>query len=610
MDENRKNSVLEETLKKLDKGVEELFTSAKYADYLRTMGKFYRYSFNNTLLIALQNPSATYVASYSAWKKKFHRYVNAGEKGMKIIAPMKIIEEKELDKIDPLTSSAVLDENGNAVKEKVQVIVPRFKVATVFDISQTSGKELPTIGVAQLNGKVPDYDNFIEALEKISPVPVSFEDIKGKGSGYYDDSSKKIAIKTGMSQKQTMKTAVHEIAHAMMHSSDKKKNKVDMKRNTKEVQAESVAFTVCDHFGLPTDEYSFGYIAGWSKNTKMEELRSSMDEIRKTAGSIIEGLEQEIKELELGQRRFEIYKLKNPKDIPYGNKDFDESERADCIVHVTDYVKTEGDRMKEEDTLDSIYKSYSTENIPEDHAADKLKTSDVIVIKDKGEASYYYVENEGLREISDFEAKFTALEIASNIDELMHSYDVYGYNDMIDDRQENVISIQDQIQKHNTKDIKEWLEDVKQDKDVPECGHSASLTQQKLDIFEKQNHITSNKEAEVSYYVAECMEFPVAGEYYETDNIEMAKSLYDSIPSERMNAVKGIGASIKDSNGIRDVPLVKNDSYQKELLEDCVDMNISAKLRTDVYKLEKYFIRPSQEKALDTSKQKGDEELC
>lgn len=275
---------------RLKEGIQQLFESDRYKAYLTTMAKFHNYSFNNTLLIAMQKPDATLVAGYSDWKNKFGRHVKRGEKGIKIFAPMPYKGKKEQTKLDPITQKPVLDAEGNQVKEVVETTYVAYKVVTVFDINQTEGKELPTIGVAELGGDVVNYDKMLEGLRQVSPVPIGFEEIAAGAKGYYSPAESRIAIQQGMSELQTIKTAIHEIAHAKLHAvtPDEKAAPEDKKdRRTKEVEAESIAYTVCQHFGIDTSDYSFGYVAGWSSGKEMKELRASMEVIRGTAHEII-----------------------------------------------------------------------------------------------------------------------------------------------------------------------------------------------------------------------------------------------------------------------------------------------------------------------------------
>ena len=300
MAENKNAQQVREITDKLEQGIKELFESERFKEYLRTMSKFYNYSFNNTLLIAMQKPEATYVAGYTSWQRNFDRQVMKGEKGIKILAPAPYKVQEEREKIDPATQKPVIGADGKAVTETVEVLRPAFKVVSVFDVSQTDGKELPDIIVDELKGTVENYEAFFDALRQESPVPISFEDIPGGAKGFFSPVESRIAIQEGMSEIQTVKTAIHEIAHAKLHAvnPDEKTAPEDKKdRHTKEVEAESVAYTVCQRYGIETSDYSFGYIAGWSSGKETKELKSSLDTIRKTAAEMIEGIDAKLKVL-------------------------------------------------------------------------------------------------------------------------------------------------------------------------------------------------------------------------------------------------------------------------------------------------------------------------
>lgn len=293
---------VKEITEKLEHGLEELFDSNKFKEYLDAMSKFYRYSFNNSLLIAMQKPDATLVASYRSWQKNFNRNVNKGEKGIRILAPTpyKIKEEREV--INPLSGQPMLDEKGDVQMEEVEVSLTGFKVAYVFDVSQTSGEPLPEIGAEELLQSVDDYQIFMDALRNVAPVPVEIQEVDGEAKGYFSPVAQKIVIQSGMSESQTVKTAVHEIAHSLLHDTDHARMEgVDAAgnkdRNTKEVEAEAVAYTVCQHFGIDTSDYSFGYVAGWSSGREMTELKKSMETIQKTAAELIERIEENIQKI-------------------------------------------------------------------------------------------------------------------------------------------------------------------------------------------------------------------------------------------------------------------------------------------------------------------------
>ena len=288
---------MKEITERLEQGVKDIFTSEMYTTYLRTMAKFHNYSFNNTLLIAMQRPDATLVAGFNAWKNKFNRYVKKGEKGIQIIAPAPIKEVEEREKIDKDTGLAVLNENGEPEMERVEYVVPRFRVTTVFDVSQTDGEPIPSLEVNELTASVKDYALLTAAIEQVSPVPMRFDEIEGYAKGYYSDADKEICIQVGMGESQTIKTMIHEVAHAMLHNSDfMKKNGEEKDRLTKETEAESIAFTVCSALGIDTSDYSFPYVASWASGKEMKELKDSMDTIRLTAADFLEKLEAAVAE--------------------------------------------------------------------------------------------------------------------------------------------------------------------------------------------------------------------------------------------------------------------------------------------------------------------------
>ena len=296
---------LKEITDRLEQGIAELFDSERYKEYLKVMSKFHNYSFRNTVLIAMQKPDASLVAGFSAWKNNFERNVMKGQKGIKIIAPSPYKIKQEMQKIDPHTQKPIIGKDGKPVTEEKEVTIPAYKVVSVFDVSQTEGKELPDIAVDELTGDVDRYKDFFAALEKTSPVPIAFENIEGGSHGYYHLEDKRIAINEGMSELQTLKTAIHEIAHAKLHDIDlnapKDEQQPHIDRRTREVEAESVAYTVCQHYGLDTSDYSFGYVAGWSSGRELSELKSSLETIRSAAAEIINSIDENLAELQKAQ---------------------------------------------------------------------------------------------------------------------------------------------------------------------------------------------------------------------------------------------------------------------------------------------------------------------
>ena len=291
---------LKEITDRLEQGITELFDSERYKEYLQVMSKFHNYSFNNTLLIAMQKPDASLIAGFNAWKNNFGRNVIRGEKGIRILAPSPYKIRQEVEKKDPQTGKTVIGKDGKPVTETKEIQIPAYKVVAVFDVSQTEGRELPSISAKELTGDVEQYEDFFAALEKTSPVPMGFEKIEGTAHGYYHLEEKRIAIDEGMSQLQNLKTAIHEIAHAKLHDIDlnapEQPDRPD--RRTREVQAESIAYTVCQHYGLDTSDYSFGYVAGWSSGRELAELKISLETIRATAAEIINTIDGHFAELQ------------------------------------------------------------------------------------------------------------------------------------------------------------------------------------------------------------------------------------------------------------------------------------------------------------------------
>ena len=418
-------SKLDTIMKSLEEGVEKVFTSEQYQMYLQTMAKFHNYSFNNTLLIAMQRPDATFLAGYQTWQKKFHRHVKRGEKGIKIIAPVPVKEKRQVEKIDEETQEIVIGIDGQPETETVERILPRFRVTTVFDVSQTEGEPLPTLEVNELVGDVFIYEDFMKGLEEISPVPFQFQEIGSGAKGYYSNAEKLVAIQTGMSQAQTMKTAVHETAHAIFHDRDvMEENGITKDRMTKEVEAESVAYVVCNHFGLDTSDYSFNYVAGWSSDKEMPELRSSMDTIRLTSSQLIADitekllelqktrkLENDIKTEELTEESsflshtensyaiYQYHQADNEMGYQYMSLDF--IEKMGMSVKGSDYQMMYQGVLEAQDTLEDLYIKFNIDR-PEDFEGHSMSTSDVVILKRDGEMKAYYVNDIGFRELPEF----------------------------------------------------------------------------------------------------------------------------------------------------------------------------------------------------------------
>ena len=413
---------LKEITDRLEQGITELFDSERYKEYLRVMSKFHNYSFNNTLLIAMQKPDASLVAGFSSWKNQFQRNVIKGQKGIKIIAPSPFKVKQEMEKIDPHTKKPIIGKDGKPLTEEREITIPAYKVVSVFDVSQTEGKELPDIAVNELTGDVEHYRDFFAALEKTSPVPIGFEKIEGNSHGYYHLEDKRIAIREGMSELQTLKTAIHEIAHAKLHDIDltapKDEQKPRIDSRTREVEAESVAYTVCQHYGLDTSDYSFGYVAGWSSGRELAELKSSLETIRSAAAEIINSVDREIAELQKAQDKeqaaptqensepekdtFSIYQLKHGDETrDFRFEPYDRLQAAGKSVEQNNYELIYTAELTPGTSLEDIFTRFNIDH-PKDFKGHSLSVSDVVVLHQNGRDAAHYVDRAGYKEVPEF----------------------------------------------------------------------------------------------------------------------------------------------------------------------------------------------------------------
>ena len=418
---------LKEITDRLEQGITELFNSERFKEYLQVMSKFHNYSFNNTLLIAMQKPDASHIVGFSAWKNTFKRNVMKGQKGIKILAPSPYTVKKEIEKIDPLTQKPVIGKDGKPVTEEKEITIPAIKVVSVFDVSQTEGKELPNIAVDTLTGNVELYEDFFKALKETSPVPIAFEKIEGGAHGYYHLEDKRIAIDEGMSELQTIKTAIHEIAHAKLHDIDLTspmdgQNRVD--RRTREVEAESVAYTVCQHYGLDTSDYSFGYVAGWSSGRELAELKSSLETIRSAAAEIINSIDGKLAEIQKAQDKeqapkeqtaepdrdtYSIYQLK--RDEATQDLRFEPYDRLIATGHEVDranYDLVYTAPLTEDMTLNTIWEKFNIDH-PKDFKGHSLSVSDIVVLHQNGGDTAHYVDSIGYQQVPEFLKKHTPL---------------------------------------------------------------------------------------------------------------------------------------------------------------------------------------------------------
>ena len=401
---------VKEITDRLEQGVQAIFDSDCYKEFLTAMSKFHDYSLNNTILIAMQGGNL--VKGYRQWEKEFDRHVKKGEKGIKIFAPAPYKVKKLVDKIDPETRKPMLDREGKVVKEEKEITVPAFKVITVFDISQTEGKEFPDLSVKPLLADVEQYEDFFAALEKASPVPIAFEQITNGANGYFSLTDKRIAIKEGVSELQAVKTAIHEIAHAKLHDVDlnappEQQNRVD--RRSREVQAESVAYTVCQHFGLDTSDYSFGYVAGWSSGKEMTELKASLETIQATAKELITEIEGHFTELQQQRQAeqeqgdtFSIYQLKRGDETR--DLRFEPYDRLQATGHAIDRANYEliyTAPLAPDTSLEDIYTRFNIDH-PVDFKGHSLSVSDIVVLHRDGRDAAHYVDSIGYREVPEF----------------------------------------------------------------------------------------------------------------------------------------------------------------------------------------------------------------
>ena len=410
---------VKEITERLEAGVKDLFESERYQNYLKAMSKFHDYSLNNTLLIVMQKPDASLVAGYTTWQREFERQVKKDEKGIKIFAPAHRKIQKEQPMTDPDTGQPVIGADGKPVMEQREVTIPRYKVVSVFDLSQTEGREIPDIAVDALTGGVEQYEDFFKALEQASPVPVAFEKIESGAHGYYHLEDKRIAIDEGMSELQTVKTLIHEIAHAKLHDIDlnaprEEQNRAD--RRTREVEAESVAFTVCQHFGLDTSDYSFGYIAGWSSGKDIKELKASLETIRTTANELITEIDGHFAELQQQREAaqaeqdaaretgntFSIYQLKGGEETrDYRFEPLERLRAAGLTVDRANYDLVYTAPLDATDTLEDIFVRFNM-NRPDDFAGRSLSMSDIIVLRHGEHETAHYLDRGGYTEVSEF----------------------------------------------------------------------------------------------------------------------------------------------------------------------------------------------------------------
>lgn len=419
---------IKEITDKLEQGIQAVFNSEQYAAYLNAMSKFHNYSFNNTILIAMQGGNL--VKGYRQWEKEFDRHVKQGEKGIKILAPAPFKIKQQVEKIDPNTQKPVIGGDGKPLTEEQEIVIPAYKVVTVFDVSQTEGKELPDIAAPNLVADVEQYGDFWEALEKASPFAIGFDALDEDTKGTCNYEERHILLNQDMSQLQNLKTAIHEIAHATLHDIDKNTPKDGLAnrpdRHTREVQAESVAYTVCQHFGLDTSEYSFAYIAGWSNGKEMTELKSSLETIQSAARDLITEIEGHFTDLqqqrdteqsrvfdkqafpEEAQQQaqdkdaFTIYQLKRGDETrDYRFEPYERLQAVGKAVDPANYDLIYTAPLAPDMTLESIFERFNLDR-PADFKGHSLSVSDVVVLHQSGQNTAHYVDSIGYRQVPEF----------------------------------------------------------------------------------------------------------------------------------------------------------------------------------------------------------------
>lgn len=623
---------MDSIMQSLESGVEELFTSNRYQEFLKTMAKFHNYSFNNTMLIAMQRPDATLVTSYKNWQS-MGRQVMKGEKGITIIAPAPYKKMKEKEVLDE-NQRPIMGTDGKPKTEQVEVTVPHFKAVTVFDIAQTSGEPIQTLAPELLTAAVQDFDSFMQAIQKISPVPIRFDEIDGNANGYYHNADKEIVIKKGLSESQTLKTAIHETAHAKLHDKEIMESLgVEKDRLTKEVEAESVAYCVCSSFGLDTSDYSFPYIAGWSSSREMKEMKASMDVIRKTAGEMIDHLTEELEiileeklktelhdkygilvdALEAAGYRYD-YRESEPGHIvlaPDGTheiagylqfeswgdiKDWledtiaegtDISERVDRAMYPFKY-----DYTLEEEMFRDNGDRYAIYHVDEDTPGKQHLFMNMAMVKEDGitidAANYKCVYSGRLHE-------------NEKLDDL---YAVFNDNPPADYKAHSM-SVSDVIITNRGGDMQAYYVDRFGFAELPDF---AAQREKILDIVpEIENVDYENDLTCISFYAAECAEFPVMGEVHYDLTLPEALEAYEKIPSERMHGLKGVGFDLKDGSDYEGMQsLMIEGKIQKEFLNSIPGFRENSYVQNAISRVEKYMKEkhPSVDNSLN-SKDKG-----
>ena len=626
---------MDSIMQSLESGVEELFTSNRYQEFLKTMAKFHNYSFNNTMLIAMQRPDATLVTSYKNWQS-MGRQVMKGEKGITIIAPAPYKKMKEKEVLDE-NQRPIMGTDGKPKTEQVEVTVPHFKAVTVFDIAQTSGEPIQTLAPELLTAAVQDFDSFMQAIQKISPVPIRFDEIDGNANGYYHNADKEIVIKKGLSESQTLKTAIHETAHAKLHDKEIMESLgVEKDRLTKEVEAESVAYCVCSSFGLDTSDYSFPYIAGWSSSREMKEMKASMDVIRKTAGEMIDQLTEELEIILEEKQKTELHEkygiLVDALEAAGYRYDYRESEPGHIVLapdgthEIAGYLQfeswgdiqnwledtiTEGtdiservdramypfkyDYTLEEEMFRGNGDRYAIYHVDEDTPGKQHLFMNMAMVKEDGitidAANYKCVYSGRLHE-------------NEKLDDL---YAMFNDNPPADYKAHSM-SVSDVIITNHGGDMQAYYVDRFGFAELPEF---AAQREKILDIVpEIENVDYENDLTCISFYAAECAEFPVMGEVHYDLTLPEALEAYEKIPSERMHGLKCVGFDLKDGSDYEGMQsLMIEGKIQKEFLNSIPGFRENSYVQNAISRVEKYLEErhPNVENPLKSNKKVDNE---
>lgn len=623
---------MDSIMQSLESGVEELFTSNRYQEFLKTMAKFHNYSFNNTMLIAMQRPDATLVTSYKNWQS-MGRQVMKGEKGITIIAPAPYKKMKEKEVLDE-NQRPIMGTDGKPKTEKVEVTVPHFKAVTVFDIAQTSGEPIQTLAPELLTAAVQDFDSFMQAIQKISPVPIRFDEINGNANGYYHNVDKEIVIKKGLSESQTLKTAIHETAHAKLHDREIMESLgVEKDRLTKEVEAESVAYCVCSSFGLDTSDYSFPYIAGWSSSREMKEMKASMDVIRKTAGEMIDQLTEELEIILEEKQKTELHEkygiLVDALEAAGYRYDYRESEPGHIVLapdgthEIAGYLQFEswGDIK---DWLENTIAEGTDISERVDRALYPFKfdyTLEEEMFRGNGDRYAIYHVDEGTPgkqhlfmnmamvkedgitiDAANYKCVYSGrLHENEKLDDL---YAVFNDNPPADYKAHSM-SVSDVIITNRGGDMQAYYVDRFGFAELPDF---AAQREKILDIVpEIENVDYENDLTCISFYAAECAEFPVMGEVHYDLTLPEALEAYEKIPSERMHGLKGVGFDLKDGSDYEGMQsLMIEGKIQKEFLNSIPGFRENSYVQNAISRVEKYMAEkhPSVDNSLN-SKDKG-----